>query len=243
MKKPLLVLSIIILAGAAYILGWTKIFIVEKVIIDSADKKIVQDVMAKINQSPSVVEIGQPLARVDRREIATRLRELVWIENVQLDRRMITGELHLKVIPRNPIGRLVAQDSTNVETVGFMDRDLDYFYLPRQAVSRAVASGETGWATLPELSILSDDTELRSDVRNLIETLQEAKIQVLLVDARERDAINATVIVNQRTLDISWGSVKELELKVEVMNRLLELKANKRITALNLSNPIAPIVR
>jgi hypothetical protein len=34
-----------------------------------------------------------------------------------------------------------------------------------------------------------------------------------------------------------------LELKVEVMNRLLELKANKRVNFIDLSNPIAPIVK
>jgi hypothetical protein len=51
------------------------------------------------------------------------------------------------------------------------------------------------------------------------------------------------VIRNGRKLDISWGSVKELDLKLEVLNRLLELKANKRVTFLDLSNPIAPIVK
>ena len=130
LKRPLLIASILVLIAAAYVLGWTKIFVVEKVIIDSSDKKIVADVMTKINQAPAVVTVGEPLARVDRREIASRLRELVWVENVQLDRRMLSGELRLKILPRNPIGRLVAQDSSNIDSVGFMDRDLEFFYLP-----------------------------------------------------------------------------------------------------------------
>ena len=247
LKRPLLIISVLVLVAAAYVLGWTKIFVVEKIIIDSEDKKIVTDVMSKIKQTPAVVVIGEPLARVDRREIASRLRELVWVDNVQLDRRMFSGELHLKVVPRNPIGRLVAQDSSNVDSVGFMDRDLEFFYLPREAVARAVASGETGWATMPELSLIADSDEVRGDVRSLIETLQaqnsEIELTIQRVTAKDQESISAAVIRNGRKLDISWGSVKELDLKLEVLNRLLELKANKRVTFLDLCNPIAPIVK
>ena len=246
LKRPLLIASILVLIAAAYVLGWTKIFVVEKVIIDSSDKKIVADVMTKINQAPAVVTVGEPLARVDRREIASRLRELVWVENVQLDRRMLSGELHLKILPRNPIGRLVAQDSSNIDSVGFMDRDLEFFYLPREAVARAVASGETGWATMPELSLMADGDEVRGDVRFIIESLQKEKSgieEIHRVTAKDQESISTTVTREGRKLDISWGSVKELELKVEVMNRLLELKANKRVNFIDLSNPIAPIVK
>ncbi|MEY3168961.1 MAG: hypothetical protein RL421_204 [Actinomycetota bacterium] len=246
LKRPLLIASILVLIAAAYVLGWTKIFVVEKVIIDSSDKKIVADVMTKINQAPAVVTVGEPLARVDRREIASRLRELVWVENVQLDRRMLSGELRLKILPRNPIGRLVAQDSSNIDSVGFMDRDLEFFYLPREAVARAVASGETGWATMPELSLMADGDEVRGDVRFIIESLQKEKSgieEIHRVTAKDQESISTTVTREGRKLDISWGSVKELELKVEVMNRLLELKANKRVNFIDLSNPIAPIVK
>lgn len=246
LKRPLLIASILVLIAAAYVLGWTKIFVVEKVIIDSSDKKIVADVMTKINQAPAVVTVGEPLARVDRREIASRLRELVWVENVQLDRRMLSGELRLKILPRNPIGRLVAQDSSNIDSVGFMDRDLEFFYLPREAVARAVASGETGWATMPELSLMADGDEVRGDVRFIIESLQKEKSgieEIHRVTAKDQESISTTVTREGRKLDISWGSVKELELKVEVMNRLLELKANKSVNFIDLSNPIAPIVK
>ena len=140
-KAPVLVLSIVILALATYILGWSQIFTVEKIIIDSKDKKIVKDVMDKISKQPAVVEIGQPLARVDRREIATRLREMLWVENIKLERRLLSGELHISIIARDPIGRLIPRDSTNVESIGFIDQDLESFYLPTEAVSRALAAG------------------------------------------------------------------------------------------------------
>ncbi|MEY3434265.1 MAG: hypothetical protein RL057_645 [Actinomycetota bacterium] len=239
-KTPALVLSILMLALATYVLGWSQVFTVEKIIIDSKDKKIVKEVLAKINQSPAVVEIGQPLARVDRREIATRVREMLWVENIKLDRRLLSGELHIAVIARDPIGRLIPKDSTNVESIGFMDRDLENFYLPAEAVARALASGE--WSDMPEISIQNDSKGLRSDVAQLIETLQGNALQVERVQAKDQLSISTKLVKEGRRLDISWGSVKDIELKIEIMNRLLELKENKSVKNINLSNPISPIV-
>ncbi|MEY3399689.1 MAG: hypothetical protein RLZZ486_157, partial [Actinomycetota bacterium] len=42
-KTPALVLSILMLALATYVLGWSQIFTVEKIVIDSKDKKIVKE--------------------------------------------------------------------------------------------------------------------------------------------------------------------------------------------------------
>ncbi|MFM1796914.1 MAG: hypothetical protein RL733_695 [Actinomycetota bacterium] len=239
-KKPILLLSLIVIAASAYILGWTKIFVVEKITIESADKKIVSDVLAKVTQTPAVVSIGQPLARVDRREIATRLREMLWIENIKLDRNLFTGELQIKIVPRNPIGKLVAKDSTNVETVGFLDQDLEYFYLPRQAVIRAINAGE--WSELPEISFQDDGSEVRQDVADLLRVLQENSLKVERVTAKDQLSISTKAVFNDRRLDITWGSVKELELKLEILQRLIELKANKYVKNVNLSNPVSPIV-
>ena len=226
-KAPVLVLSIVILALATYILGWSQMFTVEKIIIDSKDKKIVNDVMDKITKQPAVVEIGQPLARVDRREIATRLREMLWVENIKLERRLLSGELHISIIARDPIGRLIPRDSTNVNSIGFIDQDLENFYLPTEAVARALAAGE--WSEMPEISIQNDSRELRSDISQLIKTLQGKSLKVERVNAKDQISISTKLVNQGRRLDISWGSVKDLELKIEIMNRLLELKANKSV--------------
>ncbi|MEY3455510.1 MAG: hypothetical protein RLZZ92_630 [Actinomycetota bacterium] len=88
LPKPLLLISILVLVGAAYLLGWSKIFVVEKVVVASQDKDVVKEVTMKLAQPPAVVQIGEPLARVDRREIASRLRELLWVDNVELNRNV-----------------------------------------------------------------------------------------------------------------------------------------------------------
>lgn len=240
LNRPLLFISLLIISASAYVLGWSNIFVVEKIIIESKDKKVVQDVMAKIERSPAVIELGQPLARVDRREIATRLREMLWVENVRLDRSLLSGELRLQILPRNPIGRLVPKDSTNVETIGFLDKDLEYFYLPRETVNRAISTGE--WSQMPELLLQNDSNEVRQDVARLLSELQSNSIKVERVVAKDQISISTKVMKGERRLNISWGSVEDLPLKLEILERLLELKANRLVTNVNLSNPISPIV-
>ena len=247
LPKPLLLISILVLVGAAYLLGWSKIFVVEKVVVASQDKDVVKEVTMKLAQPPAVVQIGEPLARVDRREIASRLRELLWVDNVELNRNIFSGEVQIKVLPRSPIARLVSTNSANVESVGFMSRELDFFYLPRQAVQQAIATGETNWGDIPELKfsgvIQSSTSAIRSDIRELITTLSTQGYGIRAIDVKSPTEFSSVIVRDSKKLDIYWGSVKELELKIEVMERLLELKENKRITSVNLANPIAPIVK
>ena len=95
---------------------------------------------------------------------------------------------------------------------------------------------------MPEISIQNDSRELRSDIAQLIKTLQGKSLKVERVNAKDQISISTKLVNQGRRLDISWGSVKDLELKIEIMNRLLELKANKSVKNLNLSNPTSPIV-
>lgn len=247
LPKPILICSLLILVGAAYLLGWSKIFVVEKIVVASQDKDVVKEITMKIAQPPSVVKIGQPLARVDRREIASRLRELLWVDNVELDRKIFTGEVLIKVIPRSPIARLVSTNSNNVESVGFMSKDLDFFYLPRQAVQQAIATGETNWGDIPELNfsgeIASSTNAEREDIRELIRTLSTQGYGIRGITVKSPTEFSSSIMRDTRKLDIYWGSVKELPLKIEVMERLLDLKENKRVKSINLSNPVAPIVK
>jgi len=247
LPKPILIFSLLILVGAAYLLGWSKIFVVEKIVVASQDRDVVKEITMKIAQPPSVVKIGQPLARVDRREIASRLRELLWVDNVELDRKIFTGEVLIKVIPRSPIARLVSTNSNNVESVGFMSQDLDFFYLPRQAVQQAIATGETNWGDIPELNfsgeIASSTNAEREDIRELIRTLSTQGYGIRGITVKSPTEFSSSIMRDTRKLDIYWGSVKELPLKIEVMERLLDLKENKRVKSINVSNPVAPIVK
>jgi hypothetical protein len=107
-------------------------------------------------------------------------------------------------------------------------------------VIRAINAGE--WSELPEISFQDDGAEVRQDVADLLRVLQENSLKVERVTAKDQLSISTKAVFNDRRLDITWGSVKELELKLEILQRLIELKANKYIKNVNLSNPVSPIV-
>ena len=250
-KRPILILSFLILAGLAYLLGWSKIFLVEKISIQTQSKEIATEITQKLNEPPAIVKIGDPMARVDRREIASRLRELLWIENVELDRRLLTGEVKITIIPRSPIGRLISQSNTAAESIGFMGADLDIFYLPRIAVDQAIANGETNWGKIPEINFQGElqvdprsiDRETLKSISTLISALQKQGYRVRQVTAKSPTEFSTSLSIASKRVDIYWGSVNELPLKIEVLQRLTELKENKRATYFNLANPVAPIVK
>ena len=246
-----LLLSTAILAGLAYLLGWSNAFVVEKIVIQTQNKDVSREVKAKLAQNPAVVKNGDPLARVDRRAIASRLRELLWVENIQLDRRLLAGEVLITVIPREPIARITTSTSATVDSIGFLGADLEIFYLPRSAVDKAISSGETNWGSIPEVSFqgefqggASETTDaIRQDIRTLLETLNKSELKTKQVIAQSPTELSTQVSKSGKTLDIYWGSVNELSLKIEVLERLMALKENKRARYFNLSNPVSPIVK
>ena len=246
-----LLLSTAVLVGLAYLLGWSKVFVVEKIVIQTQNKEVSQEVKAKLAEDPAVVTIGEPLARVDRRAIASRLRELLWVENIELDRRIFAGEVLISIIPREPIGRITTSTSANVDSVGFLGADLEVFYLPRSAVEKAISTGETNWGTIPEVSFQGEfqggaretSSSIRQDIKSLLETLSKSEFRVNQLVAQSPTELSTKVSKSGKNLDIYWGSVNELSLKIEVLDRLMALKENKRARYFNLSNPVSPIVK
>lgn len=251
LPRPALLLSIAILVGAAYLLGWSKIFVVESIVIETKNTEVAQEVQAKLLESPAVVKIGDPLARVDRRAIASRLREMLWVENITLNRKLWSGEVSIEVIPRNPIGRLTPSSSATVDSVGFLGEDLEVFYLPRSAVTNAIATGETNWGKIPEISFQGEfqgdpretNLQIREEIRALIAALSDKGYRALQINAKSPTEVSSAISKDNKRLDIYWGSVNELPLKIEVLERLLELKENKRASYFNLSNPVSPIAK
>lgn len=257
LQRPLLILSTVIVIGLAYLLGWSTFFVVEKITVQTQSKVIANEINAKLNEPPAVVKIGDPMARVDRREIASRLRQLLWIENIELNRQLLTGEVKIKIIPRKPIAQLISQSSSAAQSVGFMGADLEIFYLPRSAVEQAKVNGETNWGTIPELNFQGEfqgdprsvAKETRKSVSTLIETLQKKGYRVRQVLAKGSAEFASSISIanseakSEKKMDIYWGSVNELPLKIEVLQRLLDLKENKRASYFNLANPVSPIVK
>jgi hypothetical protein len=52
-----------------------------------------------------------------------------------------------------------------------------------------------------------------------------------------------TSITGYKALSIAWGSADQIALKVRVLRQLLSLPENKKITSVDLTAPLTPIVK
>jgi hypothetical protein len=245
MKRLAIPIVALVVVGASYLLGWSEVLPVKKVTIDEKNQGIVKELNAKLAEGANPIIIGKPIARVDRRAVALRLRELIWVDDVRVRRNFLSGEVKVSVSPRAAIAQLDASQaitSANPSEASFLSTDLEIFYVPRAEVAKAAKSGDVDWLSLPTLLLGFDESALKEDVRLLIVALKDSGAEVESIAAPNREALRSWVRISGRELDISWGSVKELELKFEVMNRLLELKANKNVKRIDLSSPTSPIV-
>jgi hypothetical protein len=242
MKRLLLTAVIAATAGSAYLLGWSNLLPVKSIEIAESDRSIVRELSARLNQTPAPIVIGEPIARVDKREITSRLRSLIWVENVEVRRNFFSGQVSISVEPRSAIAQLDSRWSANPSEAGFLGTDLEFFFVPRSEVAKAAKSGDADWLALPSLSLGSSEPSLVEDAASLMAKLSGIGAEIRSVTALDRDSLKSTIRYKERDLDISWGSVNELELKFEVLERLLELKANRNVKRIDLSAPLSPIV-
>jgi hypothetical protein len=243
MKRVYLLIAVALISGIAFLLGWSNTFAVSSIHINESDKRIAAELNAKLMESPAVIKIGEPIARVDRRAIQNRLRSLIWVDQVTVNRDLLSGIVEVSVTPRSAIAQLDSRWNTNPGEQGFLSEELEFFFVSKEAVEKAARSGERDWRTLPTLSIGEDAPELKGDVATILDLLVEVAAEPLRIDAEDRENLTSRVLINGRNLDISWGSVKELELKKRVLLRLLELKANRNAIKIDLTSPLSPIVK
>lgn len=238
-RTLILLVTLTLLIGSTYLFGWSNIFPVKKITYLESENKIVNQLKLEIAKSPSVISIGQPLARVDKRAITSRLRNLVWVESVKISRNFISGEVKIDVEPRDAIAIL---DQPSITQVGFLDKNLEIFYLASDQVSDAQAAGQVDWSDLPRIKIATQ-SDLKFDAALLLEELAQLDARVLYLSAPSKDKFRSKVQIAGRELDIFWGSVNEFPLKYEVLVELMALKENRKAKVFDLSTPLSPVVR
>ncbi len=209
---------IALFAGLAYLLAWSSIFTVSAVAINGAPTDASRKTISEVVN----LNVGDKLARVEPRAISRRISDIEWVEDAQISRNWITGQVTVEITPRTP-------------TAFFNDKVLDasgkVFSLP------GFEGGELPRvaASTPELGLVAIDlfqalpTSIKSNVLNLA--------------AYNESNFSLRVLRQDRELQILWGANDQNELKAEVINALLALPENKKIRRIDVSAPHAPIVK
>jgi cell division septal protein FtsQ len=218
LKVRIITSAILIFAALTYLFSWSPLFSVRSISAVGAPKEVSEAALI----SKSKVAIGDKLSRIEPRSIERSLGELSWISSASVDRNWIKGRVTISVVSRIPVGIYKGKA---------IDKSGTLFVLPgKNPPGLPVVTAAT-----PELGL-----EAISLFTNLPEELRQATITV---SASNANAISSWQILGDRELKITWGSSRDLELKVTVLKALLALPENKRIKRVDLSAPHAPIVK
>jgi len=209
---------LVLFAALTYLFAWSSIFSVRSISATGAPAGVSEAALI----SKSEILIGEKLSRIEPRSIERSLEELSWIKSASIERNWIKGSVAIAVTPRVAVGMYKGKAIDSSGTL---------FIAPGK-----IPSG------LPQVSAASPKLGLEaiSLFTNLPLAIRSSIISVSAVNA---NAISTWQIENGRKLKVTWGSEKDIDLKVTVLKALLALPENQSIKRVDLSAPHAPIVK
>jgi cell division septal protein FtsQ len=165
---------------------------------------------------------GQKLARVEPRTIATQLEKLDWVKSVEISRNWINGKVVVELTSRTPIAT-------------FENKVID------SSASSFVPQGKRPQGLIQIQAANLEDA--KKGVKFLTQLPEELKSSLTVVKVRSTGALVLITQNNGKDIEIRWGSDSENELKLKVYKALIALPENATIKRVDVSAPIAPIVK
>ena len=210
-KGLVAVAAALILALAAYALGWSTLFTVSSIEVKGTDQIL-----------PQSIKVGEKLARVEPRAVASTYEKFAFVQDAQVSRNWISGKVTISITPRTPVAifnNLAIDDSGKAFVVKGQ--------LPAGLPQIQAGSVEIAVTAIEFLTSLPD--EIRSNLR--------------ILKVRSTGAYVLEVEVEARKVEVRWGFATDNELKAKVYKALLEQPENAKLKRMDLSAPHAPIVK
>ena len=210
-KKLISLLAIALLAGASYALGWSTLFTVSSVEIKGTTAYL-----------PMTVQVGEKLARVEPRAVASTYEKIDFIQDAKVSRNWISGKVTIAITPRRPIAM-------------YNDQAID-------ALGKAFVAPGKSETSLPKIQAI--DVAAALVAANFFNSLPDAiKSALVVLKVRSTGAYVLEVNVEGRIIEIGWGQSTDNDLKAKVYKALLAQPENALVKRIDLSAPHAPIVK
>jgi cell division septal protein FtsQ len=211
-KKPLIALATAIIVGlASYALGWSTLFTVSSVEIKGTDQFL-----------PQNVKVGEKLARVEPRAVASTYENFAFVQDAQVSRNWISGKVTISITTRTPVA-IFNNQAIDASGKAFMVKGALPAALPQ------IQAGNIEIAVTAVEFMTSLPDEIRSDLK--------------ILKVRSTGAYVLEVDVEGRKVEVRWGLATDNELKARVYKALLAQPENAKLKRMDLSAPHAPIVK
>ena len=211
-KKPLIALATAIIVGlASYALGWSTLFTVSSVEIKGTDQFL-----------PQNVKVGEKLARVEPRAVASTYENFAFVQDAQVSRNWISGKVTISITTRTPVA-IFNNQAIDASGKAFMVKGALPAALPQ------IQAGNIEIAVTAVEFMTSLPDEIRSDLK--------------ILKVRSTGAYVLEIDVEGRKVEVRWGLATDNELKAMVYKALLAQPENAKLKRMDLSAPHAPIVK
>lgn len=218
--------TIALLAGAIYGLGYSKLLPVRKIEILGTSQKAY--LINLLEGDSSHLILGKPIARVNLRVITKILLHISWIGSATVHRDWLHGQIRIELIERQPI----AQFTNASGGITLFDREGAEF--------TTLATT----AKLPTIKFATTDPQARSAVALLLAQLPQDVLQGLTgMRVSSPQFLELSTTIANQDLTIRWGNAEEIPLKVKVLRALLALPENATAKLVDLTSPTAPITK
>lgn len=222
-SKPILTSLTVATIVLAYILGWSGIFTVKEIQVIGSPNTLSEADIVRLSE----VTLGGQLARINTQSTEEKIAQIKWVQDVEISRNWISGKVALAVTVREPIAYFNT-DQAEGQTI---DSDGELFVLPGFSNSELAVISAASPASALEANTLF--TTFPVDFRRSITSMVATDSPSFILNSRFKG----------REIEIQWGDSSEMNLKIAVIDRLLALPENKKITMIDLLAPHAPIVR
>ena len=210
-KRLIALATVIILGLASYGLGWSTLFTVSSVEVKGTDQFL-----------PQNVKIGEKLARVEPRAVASSYEKFAFVQDAQVSRNWISGKVTISITTRTPVAI-------------FNNQAID-------ASGKAFVVKGNLPAALPQIQASNVEIAVTA-VKFMTSLPDEIRSGLKILKVRSTGAYVLVVEVQGRNVEVRWGFATDNELKAKVYKALLAQPENAKLKRMDLSAPHAPIVK
>ena len=222
----------LLLCGAIYVLGWSKLISVKTIAITGTNQSSV--LINSLSAAHIELREGMPLARVDVRAINRISHQLGWISKSNISRNWLNGSVSIQISERVPVATYLDDDGSTK----YFDATGNSFSAPvahsgLPAITFSQSSAQT------RIAAASWVAAMPSDLLSGMQSLQVENVDQMVMKTQ----VTSTDSSSQKVITINWGAVRDMPLKVKVLRALLLRPENEKRLLFDLTNPLAPITR
>lgn len=225
---PGLSLLVVLVGIIAFALGWSNLFALRAVNVQAAGDASAINYVQQSIVSRDVLP-GQPLARVNIERVSRDLVNEDWIAHAKVSRNWLSRALEITVTPKRAVATFVGTDGNT-----------HYLTAQGQTFSSPIDEG-----SLPSITLVSPSMESEDQAARIVSQIPAtllASMKSLSIDS----AGNAQMVTSLKgfpSLTVLWGTSDSVALKVRDLYSLLAMPENKKITSVNLTDPLSPVVK